>query len=41
MINTFMIPRENFRHLEFSPWEVLSRYASGQSALSPEVPLGT
>ena len=41
MINTFMVPRENFRHQEFSPWEVLSRYASGKSALPPEIPLGT
>jgi hypothetical protein len=41
MINTFMVPRENFRHEEFSPWEVLSRYAAGKSALSPEIPLGT
>jgi len=41
MINTFMVPRENFRHQEFSPWEVLSRYASGKSALPPEFPLGT
>ncbi len=41
MINTFMVPRENFRHPEFSPWEVLSRYAAGESALSPEIPLGT
>jgi len=41
MINTFMIPRQNFRHLEFSPWEVLSRYAAGKSALPPEIPLGT
>ena len=41
MINTFMVPRHNFRHQEFSPWEVLSRYASGKSALPPEIPLGT
>jgi hypothetical protein len=41
MINTFMVPRENFRHQEFSPWEVLSRYAMGKSALPPEIPLGT
>ena len=41
MINTFMVPRENFRHQEFSPWEVLSRYANGKSALPPEIPLGT
>jgi len=40
MINTFMIPRQNFRHQEFSPWEVLSRYAAGKSALSPDIPLG-
>jgi len=41
MINTFMVPHENFRHREFSPWEVLSRYAAGKSALPPEIPLGT
>jgi hypothetical protein len=41
MINTFMVPRENFRHQEFSPWEVLSRYAAGKSALPPEIPLGS
>ena len=41
MINTFMVPRQNFRHPEFSPWEVLSRYASGKSALAPEIPLGS
>jgi len=41
MINTFMVPRENFRHQEFSPWEVLSRYAAGKSALPPDIPLGT
>ena len=40
MINTFMVPRQNFRHQEFSPWEVLNRYASGKSALSPEIPFG-
>jgi hypothetical protein len=40
MINTFMVPRRNFRHREFSPWEVLSRYAAGKSALSPEIPMG-
>jgi len=41
MINTFMVPRENFRHREFSPWEVLNRYAAGKSALPPDIPLGT
>ena len=41
MINTFMVPRENFRHAEFSPWETLSRYAAGKSALPPEIPFGT
>jgi hypothetical protein len=40
MINTFMVPRRNFRHREFSPWEVLRRYAAGKSALSPEIPMG-
>ena len=40
MINTFMVPRQNFRHQEFSPWEVLSRYAAGKSALAPEIPFG-
>ena len=41
MINTFMVPRSNFRHKEFSPWEVLSRYAAGKSALPPDIPPGT
>ena len=41
MINTFMVPRENFRHVEFSPWETLSRYAAGKSALAPDIPFGT
>ena len=41
MINTFMVPRQNFRHQEFSPWEVLSRYAAGRSALPPDIPLGS
>ena len=36
MINTFMVPRENFRHPEFAPWAALDRYAAGQSALFPE-----
>jgi len=40
MINTFMVPRTNFRHKEFSPWEVLNRYAHGKSALPPDIPLG-
>ena len=41
MINTFMVPRTNFRHQEFSPWEVLNRYAHGKSALPPEISLGS
>jgi hypothetical protein len=41
MINTFMVPRQNFRHQEFSPWDVLNRYAAGKSALPPEIPIGT
>jgi hypothetical protein len=41
MINTFMVPRQNFRHSEFSPWETLSRYAAGKSALPPDIPFGT
>lgn len=41
MINTFMVPRQNFRHLEFSPWETLTRYAAGKSALPPDIPFGT
>ena len=41
MINTFMVPHENFRHRDFFPWEVLSRYAAGKSALPPDIPLGT
>ena len=40
MINTFMVPRQNFRHPELTPWEVLSRYAAGKSALAPEFLLG-
>jgi hypothetical protein len=36
MINTFMVPRQNFRHPEYAPWAVLDRYASGQSALIQE-----
>ena len=40
IINTFMVPRENFRHQEFTPWEVLGRFAAGAPALSPEIPLG-
>ena len=31
MINTFMVPRRNFRHPEFSPWEVLRRFGEGES----------
>ena len=41
MINTFIVPRKNFRHQEFTPWEVLGRYAAGKSALAPEIPLGS
>lgn len=41
MINTFMVPRQNFRHPEFSPWETLSRYAAGESALPPRFPPGS
>ena len=41
MINTFIVPRENFRHPELTPWEVLSRYAAGRSALPPEIPSGS
>ena len=40
MINTFRVPRTKFRNPEFSPWEVLDRYAHRKSALPPEVPLG-
>ena len=40
MINTFMVPRQNFRHPELSPWAVLERYAAGESALPPGVPAG-
>ena len=32
MINTFMVPRHNFRHPEFSPWEVLRRFGAGEPA---------
>ena len=40
MINTFMVPRRNFRHPEFTPWEVLSRFAAGKSTLAPEIARG-
>ena len=41
MINTFMVPRTNFRHPEFSPREVLDRYAHGKPGLPPDMPLGS
>jgi hypothetical protein len=31
IINTFMVPRRNFRHPELSPWEVLRRFGEGVS----------
>jgi hypothetical protein len=36
LINTFMVPRQNFRQPQYSPWEVLQRFSEGQSALPPE-----
>ena len=33
MINTFMVPRRNFQHPEFTPWEALRRFGAGESAL--------
>ncbi len=41
MINTFMVPRQNFRHPELTPWAVLGRYARGEPALPPESPPGS
>jgi hypothetical protein len=38
LINTFMVPRHNFRQPEYSPWEVLHRFSTGQSALPPGSP---
>jgi hypothetical protein len=35
LINTFMVPRQNFRQPEYSPWEVLQRFGAGESALPP------
>jgi hypothetical protein len=35
LINTFMVPRRNFRQPEYSPWEVLQRFSAGESALPP------
>ncbi len=40
MINTFMVPRQNFRHPELSPRAVLDRYAAGEAAWPPGVPVG-
>ena len=40
MINTFMVPRQNFRHPELSPWSVLDRYAAGEAAWPPGIPVG-
>jgi len=36
LINTFMVPRRNFRQPEYSPWEVLQRFGAGESALPPQ-----
>jgi hypothetical protein len=36
LINTFMVPRQNFRQPEYSPWEVLQRFSAGESALPPQ-----
>ena len=33
-INTFIVPRRNFRHPEFTPWEALRRFGAGESALA-------
>ena len=40
MINTFMVPRQKFRHPELAPWAVLDRYAAGEAAWPPGVPAG-
>ncbi len=34
IINTFIVPRRNFRHPEFAPWEALRRFGAGESALA-------
>ncbi|MDP2325821.1 MAG: Kdo hydroxylase family protein, partial [Gammaproteobacteria bacterium] len=33
LINTFMVPRQNFRSPEFTPWEALRRFGARESAL--------
>jgi hypothetical protein len=33
LINTFMVPRQNFRQPEYSPWEALQRFGEGKSTL--------
>jgi hypothetical protein len=33
LINTFMVPRRNFRQPEYSPWAALQRFSEGKSAL--------
>jgi hypothetical protein len=35
LINTFMVPRQNFRQSGYSPWEVLQRFSAGESSLPP------
>lgn len=34
IINTFIVPRRNFRHPEFTPWEALRRFGAGESTLA-------
>jgi hypothetical protein len=38
LINTFMVPRQNFRQPEYSPWEVLQRFSAGEFTLPPGAP---
>ena len=38
LIDTFMVPRHNFRQPEYSPWEVLQRFSAGESVLPPGAP---
>ena len=33
LINTFMVPRQNFRQPQYSPWEALRHFSMGESTL--------
>jgi hypothetical protein len=33
LINTFMVPRQNFRQPQYSPWAALQRFSEGKSTL--------